>query len=363
MKRLGVIMAGGSGERFWPLSRKARPKQLLALTEGGQTMLAQAVERAQTICGDGQVWIAAAPHLRAPIAEALADFPAENVLAEPHKRNTAGCLVWVAANLLAREPDARTDWSMAVLTADHRIVPLEGFARTARAALEVVEQDGGLATIGIPPTRPETGFGYIEIGPEVAQSEGIQVHSVERFREKPSHEDAQGYLESGRFLWNSGMFFWTLDGFLSELESAAPELAAAIPSLADALARGDEAEADRIFQALPSISIDYALMEKARHVFVAKADFEWDDLGSWDSLERSFARDEAGNVAVGETLLIDTRASVVYGAAGDVVTAVVGMDDVVVVVTEDAVLVCPKSRSQEVRRVVEELASRGIPKV
>lgn len=363
MRRLGVIMAGGSGERFWPLSRKSRPKQLLRLTPAGETMLGEAVDRARTLCGAENVWIAAAPHLRAAIAAALEGFPSRDILAEPHKRNTAGCLVWVAANLLARDSDARGNWSMAVVTADHRITPTEGFERTARAALETVERDGGLATIGIPPTRPETGFGYIEVGPSASDHEGIAVHAVQRFREKPSLEDARAYVESGRFLWNSGMFFWTLDGFLAELEVAAPVLAAAIPDIAHALATGDEAEASRVFEALPSISIDYALMEKARRVFVARADFEWDDLGSWDALDRSFPRDESGNVTVGDTVLVDTRDCVVYSANPQVVTAVVGMEDVVVVVTDDAVLVCPKSRSQEVRRVVEELGVRNPSKV
>jgi len=356
-------MAGGSGERFWPLSRKSRPKQLLRLTAGGQTMLGEAVDRARAVCGSENVWIAASPHLRAPISAALEGFPSHDILAEPHKRNTAGCLVWVAANLLAREPDARANWSMAVVTADHRIVPTEGFARTARAALETVEREGGLATIGIPPTRPETGFGYIEVGPEVSETEGIAVHAVERFREKPSLEDARAYVESGRFLWNSGMFFWTLDGFMTELETADPNLAGAIPPIAEALAGQDEIEASRLFEALPSISIDYALMERARRVFVARAEFQWDDLGSWDALDRSFPRDGAGNVAVGDTVLVDTRDCVVYSANPQVVTAVVGMEDVVVVVTDDAVLVCPKSRSQEVRRVVEELGVRDPSKV
>ena len=356
-------MAGGSGERFWPLSRKSRPKQLLQLTEGGKTMLEEAVERAAAVCGADNVWIAAAPHLRTPIADALTGFPCDSVLAEPHKRNTAGCLVWVAANLLARDPQARGEWSMAVLTADHRIAPLDGFARTARAALETVEREGGLATIGIPPRRPETGFGYIEVGPATATLEGIAVHAVERFREKPSIEDARAYVDSGRFLWNSGMFFWTLDAFLGELENADPALSAPIPEIARALARGDEAEAARIFETLPSISIDYALMERARRVFVARADFEWDDLGSWDALDRSFPRDTCGNVAVGDSVLVDARGCIVYGAVPEVTTAVVGLEDVVVVVTPDAVLVCPKSRSQEVRKVVEELAARGTPKV
>lgn len=361
MKRLGVIMAGGSGERFWPLSRRDRPKQLLQLTGSGATMLQEAVDRLAALTEPEFAWIAAAPHLVEPIRHSLPNFEARNILAEPHKRNTSGCLVWVAANLLAREPDARTDWSMAVVTADHRIAPTEGFARTARAALEVAEATGGLCTLGIPPTRPETGFGYIELSNErVPNSEGIEACKVERFREKPNLADAQIYVASGRFLWNSGMFFWTLDGFLKELEAAQPEIYAAIEPIAQALRDNNPVEAAQIFESLPSISIDYALMEKSSRVYVARADFDWDDLGSWDALDRSFERDSNNNVCVGDAVVLDSKDCVVYNAEPGVVPALIGVEGLVVVVTSDAVLVCPKDRAQEVRRAVEDLTKRGL---
>lgn len=350
-------MAGGSGERFWPLSRRERPKQLLQLTGAGKTMLEEAVDRAATIADE--VWIAAAPHLREPIEASLTGFPSQNILAEPHKRNTSGCLVWVAANLLAREPLAREEWSMAVITADHRIEPTDAFARTARAALEVAERTGGLATIGIPPTRPETGFGYIELSDEVAENaEQVEVRRVARFREKPALADAVAYVESGRFLWNSGMFFWSVDGFMTELARAQPEMETRIPAIAQALRSGDERRAAEIFAELPNISIDYALMEQATHVYVARAQFDWDDLGSWDALDRALPRDAGGNVVVGESVLIDARDCVVHGADG-VATCLLGVENLVVVVTPDAVLVCPKDRAQDVRQIVEEMKARG----
>jgi mannose-1-phosphate guanylyltransferase len=361
VKRLGVIMAGGSGERFWPVSRRERPKQLLALTDSGSTMLEEAVSRLQAITSKDDIWIAAAPHLRTPIQESLVNFPEQNILAEPHKRNTSGCLIWVAANLLARDPDARETTSMAVVTADHRIVPTSEFARTTRAALEVAEQTGGLVTIGISPTRAETGFGYIELSDEtIANTEKIEMRRVARFREKPKAAEAEAYVSSGRFLWNSGMFFWSMDGFLRELEGANQEMAAAIPMIAEDLRSGNIMGAERHFEALPSISIDYALMEKAKQVYVARAAFEWDDLGSWDALERSFTTDDRGNVVQGEAVIVDSSNCVVYGSNGEVATCLLGVEGLVVVVTPDAVLVCPKDRAQDVRKIVDELKSREL---
>lgn len=355
-------MAGGSGERFWPLSRRDRPKQLLQLTDSGRTMLEEAVDRLHAFTAPEDVWIAAAPHLVDPIRASMPDFAVPNILAEPHKRNTSGCLIWVVANLLARDPDARKTWSMAVVTADHRISPTTGFAATAKAALEVAERTGGLSTIGIPPTRPETGFGYIEVAPGSAQAnqEGVDVDKVARFREKPNLEDAQAYVASGNFLWNSGMFFWTVDGFMTELESAHLEMASSVVPIAEALRSGNVAEANRIFEGLPNISIDYALMERASQVYVARAAFDWDDLGSWDALDRSFARDEAGNVVQGESVLIDARDNIVYGGNSTVATCLLGVEGLVVVVTEDSVLVCPKDRAQDVRKLVEELKARNL---
>ncbi len=359
MRRVAVIMAGGSGERFWPLSRRNRPKQLLPLSGTGRTMIQDSVDRLLGLFDASDIVVATAPHLVQPIAAQLPELPLGNVLAEPHKRNTAGCLVWIAAGLLAEDPASRTTTSMAVVASDHRIEPPEGFRRTLASALEAAESGRGLGTIGIAPDRPETGYGYIEVEPET-WSGSPRAGRVAAFREKPNLEEAERYVASGRCLWNSGMFFWTLDGFLTELERVAPDLAEATIAISGLLARGEtQAAADR-FADLRSISIDYALMEKASQVFVVEADFQWDDLGAWDALPRSKGVDAEGNVLEGGIVAIETRDSVVVNGSSSLVACLIGVEGLAVVVTDDAVLVCPKERAQEVRRVVERLREQGI---
>lgn len=364
MTRYAVIMAGGSGERFWPLSRVKRPKQLLRLASDDATLLEQTISRLKPLIQDEHTIIATAPHLVGPSQDALPNFPAENVRSEPHKRNTAGCLVWVAAQILASNPNARAEVSMAVLAADHRIAPDDGFRATISAALDVAENEGGIVTIGVRPTRPETGYGYIEVNasaPAIGTAQ-VPIHPVGEFREKPDRETAESFLKSGHFLWNSGTFFWTLDTFLNELERAAPELYASVHEIAHYLKSGDQTAAEAAFERLPSISIDYALMEKATKVFVAEAAFEWDDVGSWDALDRSLACDAEANVQRGDTIAVQTQNSIIVNESTQLTTCVLGMDDVIVVVTDDAVMVCPKGRAQDVRKIVDELKSRGSQK-
>jgi mannose-1-phosphate guanylyltransferase len=363
MRRIAVIMAGGSGERFWPLSRLHRPKQLLALADPEQSLLEQTIRRLQPLIQPDDVYVATAPHLVGPSQDFLAGVPSANVLAEPHKRNTGGCLVWVAAQILARDPQARHTTSMAVIAADHRITPDSGFRDTVEAALSLAEQTSTIVTIGIKPSRPETGYGYIELGDgATAGTPTVPIHPVGQFREKPDRATAEEFLATGRFLWNSGTFFWSLDTFLTELEIAAPDLSAAIPVIAGHLARGDEAAAAEAFAELRNVSIDYALLEKARSVHVAEASFEWDDVGAWDALERSLAADENANVHRGESISVDSARNILVNENPNQVVCVLGAEDLVVVVTPDAVLVCPKDRAQQVRLVVDELKKLNIQK-
>lgn len=341
-------MAGGAGERFWPLSRKDHPKQLLCLTGSGQTMLEEAIDRIAPIVGLENTYISTVPHLAAPIGAASAGVAPERILAEPAKRDTAGALAWTAACLLADYGDE--PFTMCIVTADHRISPVEGFQATVRSAISVAEQMDGLVTIGIPPSRPETGYGYIESG-EVAASPEVPVHRVRRFREKPQLETAIEYFEAGNYLWNSGMFFWTISAFLNELDAASVEHAQFIRKAAILLSEGKHGEAAELFEALPKISIDYALMEKARRVFVAEAAFDWDDLGSWDSLARVRELDHAGNVASGKVTLVECKDSVILNDRSSQGIYALGVQDLVVVVTDEAVMICPKSRAQEVRKL------------
>ena len=370
VQRVIVIMAGGSGQRFWPLSRERHPKQLLCLADPRKTLLQQAVERATALVGLERVYVITARHLIAPVLEAGTGLAPEQVIGEPCKRNTGGCLVYAAAAVVARLGGAApADVTMGVLTADQRIQDPEALHGTLGAAFEAAERHEALLTVGIQPSRPETGYGYIETGanaqPVVGAAGRCPVYPVLRFHEKPDARTAQQYVSQGGFYWNSGMFFWRLKVFLDELAHASPPHARAYHGILAALRLGDQAGADAAFARLPDKSIDYALLEGARHVLVARGRFAWDDLGSWDALERSFPTDARGNVAVGDPILIDAQGSVVVKGPGaaEVAVAVLGVKNLVVVVSEDGVLVVPKDQAQRVKEVVEELRRRGAPQV
>ncbi len=357
-RRIAVIMAGGVGERFWPISRPERPKQLLPLGPGGRTLLADTVRRIHGLVDDNRILVVTGRELRPAIVDSdMPVFP-ELVIAEPARRNTMGAIIWAAAWVLGRMGVPAERAMMAVIPADHYIGDTDSFRDDVRLAMNAAEELDALITVGIPPTRPETGYGYIEMASaSVRLSDGAgsdgRLRPVVRFREKPDFETAADFLRSGRFLWNSGMFFWRVSTFLAELEQADREMAETTCAIADALAEGDTDRAGRLFEPLPEISVDYALMEHARHVMVVRAGFPWDDLGTWDAWRRVEAGDEAGNVVHGDPLLIDCRGCAVYNEAGQskLPVAVVGMDGVVVAVGHNGILVTPLSRAQQVREV------------
>ncbi len=361
--RFGVIMAGGSGERFWPVSRRDHPKQLLRLTRPDQTMLGEAVERLSPLIPPDRILIITAAHLVTPIRAAKVGVPDANVIAEPAKRNTSGCLAYAAAWLMASH-GAPESIAMAVVTADHIIEDPDRFRATVAASLDAAEAQDVLVTQGIVPTRPETGYGYVQakdIAKPLGDRGGIKTFDVAAFHEKPKQDAAEKFIAAGNYFWNSGMFFWRVSTFLGELDHARPALAQATRAMADSLHANDSKKAAAIFESLDDISIDYALMEKARRVVVVRADYPWDDVGAWTSLDRTRPHDAQGNVAEGGPVLIDTTNSIVYNAAGAdaVAVSVVGMDNVVVVVSEDGVLIVPKDRAQDVRHAVAELKKRG----
>lgn len=319
-------------------------------------MLEEAIHRIQPLVGADNVFVATSTVLKEPISEAKI-VPAGRLFAEPDRRNTLGALVWTTAQLMAIYPEKWITLAIAVLTADHKIGDDKAFRETVSAALDLAEQTKGLVTIGIRPTRPETGFGYIELGDPLPLINGA--YHARQFKEKPNHETAAEYVRRGNFLWNSGMFFWSLRAFYDSLASALPEAATITTELATALSAQNDDQALKAFRELPTISIDFALMEKAANVSVVEARFEWDDVGAWDALERALPHAEHGNVLSGNHIVIDTKNSVVINDESDMTTCVLGMEDVIVVTTDDAVLVCPKSRAQDVRKIVEELKKRG----
>lgn len=366
MQRFAVIMAGGSGERFWPASRRARPKQLLRLTDPDRSMLEEAIDRIEPLIPRENVLIATSELLQGPIREGIPSLPPENVIGEPAKRNTAACLALAAAHLESRFGDP-SDLSMAVLTADHLIGSPDEFRSTVAAALDFAAEKSALVTIGVKPTRPDTGYGYIEVEEKVSDAElasGAQppIRPVLHFREKPDLPTAKEYAASGRHLWNAGMFFWSVSGFLDGLATCMPDLRQATADIVGALGEGavGTARVAEIFEGLEDISVDYGLMERADNVYVVPATFPWDDVGSWDSLFRTRDTDADGNVTTGDPVLVNAKGCVVYDETGDdTAVAVVGLEDVIVATTPDGILVCHKDRAQDVKKAVTELRQRG----
>jgi mannose-1-phosphate guanylyltransferase len=350
-RRLAVIMAGGSGERFWPVSTRERPKQFLHLSSPQASLIQEAVGRAESAVGAGHVGVVTGRHLAAATLAANPQLTPDEVWAEPSKRNTGGAMVWTAANVMARYED----WALitlAMLSADHRIAPEARFVADVQLAMHAAEDHGAIVTIGIQPTRPETGYGYIETSEPTPLVAGVHHPAmVESFREKPDRATAELFVQTGRFLWNSGMFFLTIPTLLAEMEHAAPELASATRAIAGHLRAHDMAAAESAFAELPDVSFDYAVMERARKVMVVAATFDWDDLGSWDAVARTYPADAQGNVALGTHRAEDAERNVVYVDGTDQCVSLLGVSDLVVVVTEGQVLVCPKDRAQEVKRL------------
>ena len=347
-RRVAVVMAGGSGTRFWPVSTSDRPKQFLKLASPEATLLEQSVARVAPLVGE-DVYVATAGPLVGATRSLLPGMDPSHVFGEPSRRNTLGALVWASAWLKSRFGEGRESLSIAVLTADHAITPEAAFRATVERALSLAEETGSLVTIGITPTRAATEYGYIEVGKPLGEA----AWRAARFTEKPDVARADEFVRSGRYFWNSGMFFWTLAAFCDQLRSTAPEAHAAMDEIVARLAIGDEARAAEVFDSVEATSIDYALMERATNVAVVKADFEWDDLGSWDALSRSLPSDESGNVSHGDSRILDSGSCVVYKDSKNQAVTLFGVSDIIVAVTDGQVLVCSKDRAQDVRKLAD----------
>jgi mannose-1-phosphate guanylyltransferase len=352
-----VVMAGGSGTRFWPLSRKNRPKQFLALA-GDAPLLAATVDRLPPLARGRDTYVVCGPAHAAAARRMLPSLPAANFIVEPCARNTAPCVGLAALHVAARD----TRGVIAMLPADHHIAKPKAF-RDALGAAAALAAQGAVATIGIHPSRPETGYGYLKLGPRLAargRPKGSgPAHKVERFVEKPDVVTAARYLADGGYLWNSGIFVFRADVILDEIGRAMPVLGEQLDVIGQSLGTPAYARTlKRVFPDCPSISIDYGVMEKSKRIAVVPAEFGWSDVGSFAALPDVRPTDHLGNVAEGDALVIDGRNDVVVAAGGRPV-AVVGIDDVVVVDAGDAVLVCRRDRAQDVRKAVEELGRRG----
>jgi mannose-1-phosphate guanylyltransferase len=340
-----VIMAGGSGTRFWPASRERAPKQFLPLGgREGEPLLASTVRRLAPIVPPERVIIATGAHLAGAVASAVPDVPRANVLCEPVARNTAPCIAWATRTIAKRAGDSAL---VAVFPSDHFIADEPGFLAVVDRALAAARRDY-LATIGIVPTRPETGYGYIELGADI----GDGARAVARFVEKPDRARAEEYVAGKRHLWNAGMFFFRAGVMEAAVKRHVPE----IPRL---LA---EDPFDAAFAKMPSVSIDHGVMEKADRLAVVPGEFGWNDVGSWQATWELARKDAQDNALPQGSVAVDSRGNLAWdgtSSPGKKRFALVGVSDLVLVETDDAILVIPRERAQDVRAVVDELKRRG----
>ena len=349
-----VIMAGGRGTRFWPRSRDRKPKHLLDILSE-RTIIQETVDRLLPMVPPERILVVTGRAHAAELARQLPDIPARNILIEPMGRNTAPCIGLAAHAVHRLDPGA----VMAVLPADHLIIDEARFLEVLRAAAEAAAPGRHLVTIGIAPTAPETGYGYLELGEETGTAGMETVRRVRSVREKPDQETAKAFLAGGNYVWNCGMFVWTAGAVLEAIGRWLPDLAKGLETIDSAL--GTEREntvLDNVYPGLPSISIDYGVMEKADNVLALRGDFGWSDVGSWDALWEVSPKDDSGNVLRGSVAAAATKNSLVV--ARDRLVALAGVEDLIVVDTEDALLVCRRGDSQRVREVVELLEKKGL---
>lgn len=348
-----VIMAGGSGTRFWPASRHHRPKQLLALSSE-IPLLRVTADRILPLVGAERLWIVTTTSTAEATRKLLGDISPDHILAEPTGRDTAACAAYAARVVLHSDPDA----VCLVLPADHVILDEDRFRSAMAAGAAAVEERGGLLTFGIKPTHAETGYGYLRLGSKGFEQSGWAIHHLDEFVEKPDLETASEYLADGDFLWNSGMFAWRATDLLAEVKRQLPLLFDGIGVIGDAIGTPAESEVlEEIYPHLPRTSVDFGIMESARQCWTMPVDFDWSDVGSWPALAEVLAPDDHGNTSRGRTIDLESQNNILVGDG--VLIAAIGVNDLVVVATPDAVLVVPRSEAQKVKAVVDALRERG----
>lgn len=347
LKKTALIMAGGRGERFWPKSRKSLPKQFLSLTDDGKTMIQLTVERILPLVKMEDIYISTNRDYKELVCQQLPEIPEENILCEPVGRNTAPCIGLGAVHMRKKYEDA----VMYVLPSDHLIKYTSIFLSTLTDAGEVAEQGENLVTLGITPDCPETGYGYIKFLPDQMLGRAFE---VDRFVEKPDLETAKEYVASEQYLWNSGMFIWKVSTILKNLETYLPETYRGLNRIADAIGtEEEELVLEKEFSAFQSESIDYGIMEKAKNIYILSGSFGWDDVGSWLAVGRIKKSNEFGNVINGNAITVDTKNCIIQG--GKKLIATVGIEDIIVVDTEDALLICEKDSAGNIKKVLENL--------
>lgn len=346
-----VLMAGGVGTRFWPMSRKAYPKQLLSFS-GSKSMLQQAYDRIKPLTTEDKILVVTNSELRKEIAKQLPDIPAENIIAEPEGRNTAPC-IGLAATIIAKKSSNKE--IMVVLPADHLVSNLSNFRNTIQSGIAFAQKTNCLITLGIQPTYPETGYGYIQTNEKIESKKGKDIFRVRTFAEKPNLETAERFIQSGDFLWNSGIFIWSVKAILGEMDDHLPELAEDFKLLRKYVGKNKFNKIlAEIYSRTKPVSIDYGIMEVAKNVCVIKSNFQWNDLGSWEAVYKISKKDKNGNVChTKKDLLIDAKNNYFYSPKK--LLAAVEIEGLVVVDMDDAILICNKDKSQHVKVLTDYL--------
>ena len=348
MKIYGVIMAGGGGTRFWPLSRKAKPKQFLNLS-GKDTMVMDTIKRLSRVADKEDIFVVTGESFVESTVEATSSIlRADHILGEPAARNTAACIGYAAMEIIKKYGDG----VMCIAASDHFILNEEEYERVMKRAAMLAEEKNALVTIGIKPTFPSTGYGYIRSDRNTQED----YYNVEEFVEKPDLERATEYLESGRYAWNSGMFVWKASLILEYFKELLPDIYAHLETIAEAMGTEREKEViSHVYPVIPKISIDYGIMERAKGVLMVEGDFGWNDVGSFDALEEIYEKDENGNIVLANGCLIDTKDCILYGD-GEKLVAALGVKGLVIAQTKDIILVCDKKRAQDIKLFPEKLS-------
>ncbi len=346
MNLYAVIMAGGVGSRFWPRSKEKKPKQLIRIF-GENTMIQDTVKRLEGLVDNDKIYVITNKIQKMRVKEQLPQIPAENIVDEPFGKNTAACIGLAAVIIKKRDKDA----VMITLPADHLIKDDAEFRNCLASAAKFAELSKGLVTIGITPTRPETGYGYIQFDENAA---GTNIYKVLTFAEKPNIETARQFLQAGDFLWNSGIFIWRADVILEEMKNYLPDLHEGLEKIEESVGTSDfERQLVYVYGQLKSISIDYGVMEKSEKVYLTKADFYWNDVGNWEAVYEISEKNDEGNVMVGDVYTEKVFNSYLFSPRK--FTAVIGVENLIIINTNDSLLICHRNNAQDVRQVVDHL--------
>ena len=344
-----IIMAGGIGSRFWPISRNAKPKQFLDILDTGKSFIRATYERFEAIVPRENFLVVTNREYKDLVLEHIPELAEDQVLCEPIGRNTAPCIAYAAMRQRAMNPNA----DMIITPSDHFILNTSEFQSVINDAVDFIRENKSLMTIGIKPSRPDTGYGYIQIGK--GDEKYSCINRVKTFTEKPTLDVAKVFLESGEFMWNSGIFIWNVETILEAFETHLPELYSLFSSISEHYNTPSESEyIDKIYPECKAVSIDFGVMEKVSNVYVRTSDFGWSDIGTWGSLYQYAPKDESGNVVSENTLLYNTTNSIVKSSK-DKLTVIEGLDDYIVVDTDDVLMVCPKSNEQNIKKFIDDV--------